>query len=142
MPSPLENLRWHLKHQAWLYYSFAIAFAIIGTVVLLGSLVPSSRGKKEEEIRSRPSVDALVLKSKLREINTSDEYSFSTKLSLSARFRYTLSGCTFESDYLGSWNRSDNRDWSQIFTVGQTVTIRVSPSDPSDISLIDLTGTP
>lgn len=142
MPSPFENLRWHLKHQAWLYYSFAIAFAIIGTVVLLGSLVPSNRGKKEKEIRSWPSVDALVLESKLREINTSDEYSFSTNLSLSAKFRYTLSDSTFESDYLGSWSRSDNRDWSQVFAVGQTVTIRVSPSDPSNISLIDLTGTP
>ena len=142
MPSPFENLRWNLKHQAWLYYSFAIAFAIIGTVVLLGSLVPSNRGKKEKEIRSWPSVDALVLESKLREINTSDEYSFSTKLNLSAKFRYTQSDSTFESDYFGSWSRSDNRDWSQVFAVGQTVTIRVSPSDPSNISLIDLTGTP
>ncbi len=142
MPSPFENLRWNLKHQAWLYYSFAIAFAIIGAVILLGSLVPRNRGRMAEEISSWPSADALILESKLREINTSDEYSFSTKLSLSARFHYTLSGSTFEKDYLGSWNRSDNRDWSQIFAVGRTVTIRVSPSDPSNISLIDLTGTP
>jgi len=142
MPTLYENLLWHLRHTAWLYRSVAIAFAIAVLVLILGYLTTTRGGKEVEEIMSWPLVDALVVESDLRELNTSDDTSFSTKLSVSAKFRYTLSGNTFESNHTTIWARSDTRDWSQIFAVGRTVPLRVSPSDPSNVSLLDLTGAP
>ncbi|MEP4077413.1 hypothetical protein [Haloferula sp.] len=138
----LDKLRWHFKLHAWAYRLAVVTLAIVGSIFLLASKLGKDRAQRVEEVRNWQLVDALILKSKLTEINTSDETTFSTQLSLQAKFRYILSGTTMESDYIGIWTRQDQRDWNRFFEEGQTVTVRVSPSEPTQISLIDTTGVP
>lgn len=86
--------------------------------------------------------EATVIRSELNEINTSDETSFSTRISAHLTLQYLIGSKTHETQHITSWQRRDLKDWSKIFRPGNKISIRISPDDPGSLSLIDLTGVP
>ena len=109
-------------------------------LIYFGYRVQIRRQSDARLATSWPSVEAQVISSKISEVNASDDVSFSTRLSVRAKFSYVLNGDLKYGDYVGSWNRIGHRDWSELLKPGSRLLIRVSPDAPETVSLVDYNG--
>ena len=135
IPRHFANWRWH--------YGISLALLLIaGTILFSVSLLNFKRSSDMQAVKRWQTVDALVVTSQITEADTSDEASFSTRLSVVLRFSFEVDGKAAQADYLATWLRRDYRDWNALLAPGNRIKIRVSPNDRSRVSLFDHNGIP
>ena len=109
-------------------------------LIYFGYRVQSRRLSDARIATSWPSVEAQVISSKISEVDASTDSAFSTRLSVRAKFSYTLNGDLIYGDYVGTWYRNDYRNWNELLKPGSRLLIRVSPAAPETVSLVDYNG--
>jgi Protein of unknown function (DUF3592) len=138
----LNRLRFYLRYDGRLHAT------ILGALVLVGMLAGFLNHRQNQNmaymaaVRKWPVVEAEVVRSQVREINTSGKYSFSTDIYANVTFSYVRGGVRKEAVYREKWGRSGYRDWHELLKPGQRLPIRVSPEDSTKASLIDYNGWP
>lgn len=141
-PSSLRRLRWHFEDHGWIYGGFLFTLIAFGGLLLFADIQRIKGAEEANEVAIWPEVEATVIRSRISEVNTSGETHFSTRLSVTAKLEFFFDGKRTEADYVASWGRSDNLDWSRVLAPGSKIKIRVSPIDRSRVSLLDLNGVP
>lgn len=137
-----ENLRDHLKLEGGKYLGLVGIVFVFSVVVGIGWSVHQVIGREAADALSWPIVEAVVVSSRIAEMNASDEVSFATKLSVQAEFSYEVDGESLRGCYARQWLRDDLRDWSELLKPGNRLSIRVSPDHPEMVSLVDHNGVP
>jgi len=138
-----DSLFW--KSKDFLMEHGLLIWGVVTALCIFGgcfAIIHFGGSHKSDMVRNWIRLEATVLKSELKEVNTSDETSFSTRISARVTLRYLIGSDTHDTEHVTSWQRRDHKDWSEILHPGQKISIRISPDDPKSISLIDLTGVP
>lgn len=94
------------------------------------------------EVRGWPEVEAEVIESRIFEMDTSNDITFSTRISVDLRLEYVVNGESYRTDYARDWTRRRMVDWSEMLSRGSKFPIRVSPENPEIVSLLDHNGIP
>lgn len=132
----------HFSDHGLFYLTAVVVLVVISICVFLANPLHERDAAQRGEIAKWETVDALILKSGLSEVNTSGEVSFSTRITASVRIKYVMDNQPVTTDYATTWTRRDTKDWDAELSAGRKIKIRVSPEDPTKISLLDLTGVP
>ena len=135
-------MRWHVEDHGWIYGGILFTLISFGGFLLFADVQNTKRSEAANEVATWPKVEASVIRSRIREVNASGETHFATRLHATATLVYQFNGEHTEADYAGTWDRQDHRDWSRVLAPGSKITIRVSPSDPFRVSLLDINGVP
>ena len=135
-----ERLHIYWECDARQHLALVAAFIIFCVIITTAYYFNEERSKAAEFARTWKKVEAKVISSKISEVSTSDENSFSTRLTASAKFGYRTDGKMTYGNYVGSWTRSDLSNWSELLRPGNSITIRVSPDDFRVVSLVDHNG--
>ncbi|MGJ8644657.1 MAG: DUF3592 domain-containing protein [Luteolibacter sp.] len=137
-----DVFRFHFTEHALFYVSLFVFPVFLGLIFVFGEHLGLTGDSKYEEVRKWREVNATVVSSEVWEIDSSDETSFSTKLTAKVRFEYRTSEGSQIADYSETWTRHDHRNWSEYLAPSKTLKIRVSPDDPSVVSLLEHNGIP
>ena len=140
--SEMWRIRVHFSDHALFYLSALAGALVIGAFVALGHWRHSAEASRAAEVSKWSKLEATVVSSEISEINTSDETSFSTRISVNLVLRYVVAGKPRDTEYYTSWHRKDPKDWGSLLSPGKKIPIRVSPEDANKLSLLDLIGVP
>lgn len=133
-----DTVRFHF-HEHGLFYG-SLFVCLVGAGLIFAFV--DTGGAKYEEVRKWRQVDAKIVSSEVREVDSSDDTNFSTKLTANVRFEYPVEDGSELADYKATWTRRDHRNWSEYLAKGKKLKIRVSPHDPGVVSLLEHNGKP
>ena len=135
-----ERLQIYWQCEARQHLAIGAGLLVFVGLIVAGYYTNQVRGRAAAHSRTWEKVEAKVISAEIAEINTSDEYSFSTRLFVNATFSYRIDDKIIHGDYSGIWTRNDLDNWSERLRPGSDITIRVSPDDPHIVSLVDYNG--
>lgn len=132
----------HFVANGKIYGWSAAPLALTATLLGLSDAWERKVAASTQDVKRWPSVVARVVDSKVEEVEMADGKIRAKELRVSARFSFDYKGEAILADYVAKWHRSDEQNWVAFLAQDARISIRVSPEEPSRISLLDHNGVP